>query len=277
MEQPNASRRLRPRGGGLPGLFIGFSYPLRALRLFQKHKALRPYVIAPLGINILLGMALYSLGTWQGLKLVNRLTTRLIEWIEPTWLDTAVQLLSPLIQGTLIVLLFIVLGFVLLQFGGILGSPFYGQLSEKIEILRTGKLEVPPSLGGAAVLVDIWRAIMFEIKKLILLAIIGIPILLLNFVPGVGTIAATVSSIALASLLICLDMFDASLERRRLKFRQKLKLVLGTLPASGGFALICLGLISIPLMNLLAIPLCVSAGTLFFCDRILESSQAHSP
>jgi CysZ protein len=26
--------------------------------------------------------------------------------------------------------------------------------------------------------------------------------------------------------------------------------------------------VSIPLLNLLAIPLCVTAGTLFFCDRI---------
>jgi len=29
-----------------------------------------------------------------------------------------------------------------------------------------------------------------------------------------------------------------------------------------------LGLVSIPLLNLLAIPLCMTAGTLFFCDRI---------
>jgi CysZ protein len=28
-------------------------------------------------------------------------------------------------------------------------------------------------------------------------------------------------------------------------------------------------LVSIPLLNLLAVPLCVAAGTLFCCDRVL--------
>lgn len=123
---------------------------------------------------------------------------------------------------------------------------------------------------------DIWRAILFELKKLLLLVVFGFLVLLCNFIPGVGPVIAPIAGISLASLLICLDMFDGSLERRRLKFRQKVGMALRTLPASGGFALVCLGLISIPFMNLLAIPLCISAGTLFFCDRILEPSQERS-
>lgn len=270
MEKLDASQRLRPRGGGIPGILMGFTYPLRALRLFQKHKSLRPYVLIPLAINILLGLGLYSFGIWWGLQLVDNWTLRLTDWLEPGWLDTAVQVLSPVIQGGLILLLFVVLGFVLLQFGGILGSPFYGQLSEKIEILRAGKLDAPESIGWGAIFIDIWRALMFEVKKLLLLACIGLPLLLANFIPGVGTLTATIGGIALASLLVCLDMFDAPLERRRLKFRQKLGIVFRALPASGSFALVCFFLVSIPLMNLLAIPLCVSAGTLFFCDRVLH-------
>jgi len=272
MEKLDPQKRLRPRGGGIPGVLIGFTYPLRALRLFQKHKSLRPYVLIPLVINILLGIVLYSSGVWWGLQLVDRGTLRLIDWLEPAWLDTAVQVLEPVIQGVLILLLFVILGFVLLQFGGILGAPFYGQLSEKIEILRAGKVDTPESMGWGTIFIDIWRALMFEVKKLLLLAFIGLPLLLANFIPGFGTLAATIGGITLASLLVSLDMFDAPLERRRLKFRQKLGIVFRALPASGSFALTCFFLVSIPLMNLLAIPLCVSAGTLFFCDRILQSS-----
>jgi len=271
MEKIDVTQRLRPRGGGIPGIVIGFTYPLRALRLFQQHKSLRPYVIVPLVINILLGVVLYSLGIWWGRRVISDLTLRLTTWLEPAWLDTTVELLAPVIQFVLILGLFVILGFVLLQFGGILGSPFYGQLSEKIEILRAGKLELPESLGLATILIDIWRAILFELKKLLLLVVIGLPLLLLNFLPGLGTLFATGSGIALASLLICLDMFDAPLERRRLKFRQKLGIVFRSLPASGSFALTSFFLISIPFMNLLAIPVCVSAGTLFFCDRILPT------
>lgn len=272
MDKLDVSKRLQPRGGGIPGIAIGFSYPLQALRLFQTNKALRPYVIIPLAINILLGIGLYSFGIWWGRRVVQTWTLRLMEWLEPDWLDTTVQVLSPVVQGILILLLLIVLGFVLLQFGGILGSPFYGQLSEKVEILRSGKPGTPESMGPGAIFIDIWRAIMFELKKLLLLAAIGLPLLFANFIPGIGTLTATIGGISLASLLVCLDMFDAPLERRRLKFRQKLGIVFCSLPASGSFALTCFFLVSIPLMNLLSIPLCVAAGTLFFCDRIQQQS-----
>ena len=40
------------------------------------------------------------------------------------------------------------------------------------------------------------------------------------------------------------------------------------LPATASFGLVSLFLVSIPLLNLLTVPLCVASGTLFFCDRI---------
>ena len=58
------------------------------------------------------------------------------------------------------------------------------------------------------------------------------------------------------------------LERRRLRFRDKLKIALGGLPATATFSLVSLFLVSIPFVNLLAVPICVAAGTLLFCDRI---------
>lgn len=270
MEKLETQNRLRPRGGGIPGLVLGFTYPLRTLRLFLREKSLLPFVLIPLVINTVLGITLYTLGVRWGLRLVDAWVLRLTTWLDPAWLDTTVQILAPVVQGILILLLFIVLGFVLLQFGSILGSPFYGQMSEKIELMRSGQLEKPESLGAGAIFIDIWRAVLFELKKLLLLACIGLPLLLCNFIPGVGTLIATSGGIVLASLLVCLDMFDAPLERRRLKFRQKLSIVWRGLPASGSFALACFFLVSIPLMNLFAIPVCVASGTLFFCDRILQ-------
>ena len=60
------------------------------------------------------------------------------------------------------------------------------------------------------------------------------------------------------------------LERRRLKFRHKIQFVFARFPSSAGFGLICLSLISIPLLNLVVVPLCVSGGTLLFCDYRLR-------
>jgi CysZ protein len=257
----------------------GFTYPLRSLRMLQRYPSLRPYVIAPIAVNVLLGGTLYAASVWWGLRLIDGWMARLMDWVQPAWLDVGLQILAPVIQGLLVIALFLVTGFGLLQFGVLLGSPFYGQLSEKLETLRLGQSPPVEPLSLGSVLRDLWRAVLFEVKKLLLLAVVGLPLLVVNLVPGLGTLLATVGGVALALVLLCLDMFDAPLERRRLRFRQKLAVVFRSLPASASFGLVCLGLVGIPLMNLLAIPLCVTAGTLFCCDRVLVATEgtAESP
>jgi CysZ protein len=263
------TQTLQPRGGGLAGVVVGLTYPFRAMKVLGQYPTLRPYVIAPVVLNVLLGITLYATSVWWGLRLIDHWMAHLVDWVQPTWLDAGLQVLAPIIQALLMLALFVVTGLVLLQFGVILGSPFYGQLSEKLESLRVGQLPPAEPLTLGSVLRDIRRAILFEFKKLLLLVGIGLPLVALNLLPGLGTTIATVGGLSLAVTILCLDMFDAALERRRLKFRQKLGIILGSFPASAGFGLVSLGLVSIPLMNLLAIPLCVTAGTLFFCDRIL--------
>jgi CysZ protein len=167
----------------------------------------------------------------------------------------------------LVLLLLLVTGFIFLQFGVLLGAPWYGKLSEELELLRLGKLPPMEANLGSAVR-DVGRAILYELKKLVLLIGVGLPLLLFNLLPGVGTAIASVGYITLTATIVCLDFFDSAVERRRLRFRQKLGVVWRSLPASAGFGLVCLALVSVPLINLLAIPVCVAAGTLFFCDRI---------
>jgi CysZ protein len=164
--------------------------------------------------------------------------------------------------------LLLIIGFLLVQFGVILGSPWYGQLSEQLELLRNGQLPAEAPMNLRSSFRDIQRAIAFELRKLQILLSIGIPLLLLNFIPGVGSILSSLGGVALGATIVCLDFLDAPLERRRRPFQEKLEIIWASLPASGSFGVVCLGLVSIPLLNLLAIPLCVTAGTLFFCDRI---------
>lgn len=170
-----------------------------------------------------------------------------------------------LLRLVLVITLFLVTGFIFLQFGVLLGSPWYGKLSEEIEKLRTGKVRVV-EVGLAQ---DVSRAVFYEVKKLILTMGLGLPLLLLHLFPGVGTVFSATGGLTLAATVVCMDFFDAAIERRRPSFRQKLGIVWRSFPASGSFALVCLGLVSIPFINLLGIPLCVAAGTLFVCDRVL--------
>lgn len=185
----------------------------------------------------------------------------------PNWLfalpEFGLALFVWLLRILLILILFLFTGFILLQFGVLLGAPWYGQLSEELERIQTGQLQIV-RINPAQ---EIWRAVMYELKKLTITIGIGVPLLFCNFLPG-GTLIATTGGIALAATIVCLDFLDAALERRRFQFRQKLGIIRQSLPASAGFALICLALVSVPFLNLLAIPVCVAAGTLFFCDQV---------
>lgn len=253
-------KALSPTGGGIVGFGSGATYPLRALRLLQRYPQLRGYVLWPIVLNILLGGTVYAGAVWWGSRRIALGMAALPDWLQ--WIGW-------LIQPVLWLLLLIATGLILLQFGGLLGSPLYGMLSEKLETIQTGKPPADQPFSLTLLLWDLWRAIAFELKKL-LLFFCGVALLFaLGFVPGIGVAIAPFGGVAIATVIICLDFFDAPLERRRLRFRQKLGIVFRTLPASASFGLVCLGLVSIPLLNLLAIPLCVTAGTMFFCDRIV--------
>lgn len=263
---------LRVLGGF--GLVAGATYPFRVLRVFHRNPHLWNYLIVPIAINIFVGIFLYAGLLFFGWQTLQNLMQSLSDWLDsllanlPTWLGFLEYLivgLDFLLELLLIVVLFVITGFLLVQFGVLLASPWYGQLSEKLEELRTGKLEIVE----VSIFRDIWRAILFELKKLVLIALVGIPLLLFNLIPAMGTIVAGLGGMTLTATIVCLDFLDAPLERRRLAFREKLGIVFKSLPASASFSLVCLGLISVPLLNLLTVPFCVASGTLFFCDRIL--------
>lgn len=248
------------RGPG--GLFAGITYPLQALLLLYKTPRLRRFILFPIALNLLVGVTLYGGLLVVGFQAIEGVIAAL-----PAWAN----LLEWLLRLLLVIALLLSTGFVLLQFGVLLGSPWYGKLSEELEHLRTGQHAVVPPSGLGSVAQDVWRAILFELKKLLLVMSCGLPLLLFNLLPGIGTAIASVGSIALAVTIICLDFLDPALERRRYSFRQKLGVVSRSLPASASFGLTCLGLVGIPGINLLAIPLCITAGTLFFCDRVLPT------
>ena len=259
------------------GLIAGFTYPLRALTLLWQTPTLWGYVLVPVAINLVIGIGLYLSLLFPSLSgidiLVADLSLRFNNLIAnlPAWLSFLAVLtvgVGWLLRILLVAGLLLIIGFLLVQFGVILGSPWYGQLSQQLELLRNGQLPAEEQMNLSSIFQDIKRAIGFELRKIQILVSVGIPLLLLNFLPGAGSILGSLGGVALGATLVCLDFLDAPLERRRLRFQEKLEILRGSLPASGSFGLVCFGLVSIPLLNLLAIPLCVTAGTLFFCDRI---------
>ncbi len=256
------------------GTVAGATYPCRALFLFIRYPKLLGYIVLPIIINLIIAILIYGSLLFFGLEFIEELevdiSTRLGLLIAdlPAWLSIlnyGVSGLIFLLQFLLTIILFVATGFILTQFGVLLGAPWYGKLSEKLEEIRTGNI----AIVEVSFVRDIGRAILYEIKKIVFMIVFGIPLLIINFFPGIGTLIVTGGWFILTTIIVGLDFMDSALERRRLQFRKKLNLVIKSFPASASFALVCFFLISIPLVNLLTIPLCVASGTLFVCDRIL--------
>lgn len=239
--------------------FSGALYPLYAAAVLARAPRLWRYVLIPMLVNLLVGVTLYAGLLFAGLRAIDGLVAGLPAWA---------VVLGALLRVLLILGLLIATGFVLVRFGVVLGSPWYTKLSAELELLRGGQPLPEQSAGLSTALRDLSRALAFELRKLLLVVAIGALLLLLNLIPVAGQVLATVGWIALGATITCLDFFDYPLERRLISFRAKLRVVRHSLPASAGFGLVCLALVSVPFVNLVSIPLCVAAGTLFYCDRI---------
>ena len=151
--------------------FAGASYPLRALGVLSRHPALWKYIIVPVLLNVLIGATLYAGLLFAGFRSIDALIAGLPEWA---------TVIAWLLRGLLVVALLIATGYLLVRFGVVIGSPFYSRLSERLEEYRSGvAFDAPPPTVGN-VTRDIARAILFEIKKLMLALLIGAPTLLLN-------------------------------------------------------------------------------------------------
>lgn len=231
---------------------------MRAVGLLRTHRSLRRYVWWPILVNLVVGALLYALLLTAGLRAIDGVVAEL---------DGLLAVLGILLQVLLVVVLLVAVGFVMVRFGVVLGSPWYGRLSEEIERLVTGTAPPAEPFTPRGIARDLRRALAFEARKLLLVVAIGLPLLLANLLPVVGQAIATVGGLALGATIACLDFYDGPLERRRWRFGDKLRFV-RTTPGSTGFGLVCVALLSVPLLNLLCIPVCMAAGTLVAADRL---------
>lgn len=251
------------------GFFAGPTYLLRSLAVLQQTPQLLGCVLIPILVNLVVGVTLYVALLLTGVHIVDTLIAKVPL---PNWATAggySLPVLDWLLRIVLGMVLLLITTFLQVQFGVVLGSPWYGMLSEQMEKIRMGKLPPTEPLSPRTIFRDIGRSLLYELKKLLLGLGVGLLLLVVGFLPPAGSLIAGAGGIALSATLICLDFFDAPLERRRLPFRTKLAIVRRHLPASGTFGLVCFVLVTIPLINFLTIPLCVIAGTLFVCERVL--------
>lgn len=255
---------IRPsEGPPLTQFLRGLSYPFRGAAFLWRHKDLWDVAIGPLLITI--GMILGAL--WVALTLGDNLVG--LVWPQP---DPAVELGAAVAWEVTANLtrfaLFLVLAVLFWVIGNMLGAPFWDALAERTERHLLDRPErrfdVSIALG------DAWLSIKHSVAYLLLWIAVMIPLVLLNFVPVVGSVAYAILSWMATLFFVVREIMDVPLSRRRTPFREKLKWIRENGPVLTGLGATSMVLFLVPLMNVVVMPIAVMGGTLLYCHLHLE-------
>jgi CysZ protein len=240
----------------------GASYLTRGARMLT-HPALRLFVIIPLLINIVIFGSLISIGFSYLTELMDSMLSKL-----PEWLDFIEWILWPLIFITVS----LITGYLFTAVALIIASPFNSLLAEKAEELITGR-EVASLEGIRAALMEIPRAIVREIVKLLYYVPMAVFVLLLsiavNFLlPGIGTLVTPVLWFLLGAWMMSIQFVDYPMDNHQLSFADVKEAVRTRRLSSMGFGGLVAVCTSIPIVNFFVVPAAVVGATLLWCEEL---------
>nr|CRH04497.1 conserved membrane protein of unknown function[similar to CysZ Protein] [Candidatus Magnetococcus massalia] len=237
---------------------LGVSYLFKGLPLLT-HKRVRPFVLIPLLINIVL----FSFGIYYLMGLSEELKVMAADYL-PSWLDFLAFIVYPLVLLLALVVLFY--GFTIIA--NILASPFNGMLSERVEEVITGQ---EPTESDAQswkrVIAGAPKAIANELGKLLYMVkwlIIGLILLL---IPGLNLIAPVLIWLIAAWLLV-VEYGDYPTDNNGLTGKQSRKLLGSKRLTSLGFGAAASLMSMIPLINLIAMPTSVAGATILWVEQL---------
>jgi len=234
----------------------GAGYLIRGLRLIVK-PGIRPFVLIPLGINILI----FSLLIWLGIDQFEHLMDRFLP-AEDSWLSWLRWLLWPLFAIAIVLIVF----YTFTVIANLIAAPFNGLLAEKVERYLGG--EMPQQPGGIRQLMkDLVPALLSELRKLGYFLLRAIPLLLLFVIPVVN-LAAPFLWIAFSAWFLALEYGDYPMANHGISFKEQHRRLkqtrLTALAFGGGLTLMMM----VPLLNFVAMPAAVAGATVFWHERL---------
>ncbi len=238
-----------------PGPLGGLWAPMRALCFLIRRPRLWWLAAAPFAINL----GLFVLFFWFSYTRFDSWVRSLLPLGGGWWWEALFYLLLVLV----VLLMLAVEVYLFAVVGRIIAAPFLEVLTLRVERERLGT-EAPPGPG-------LWegtlRAVVQELKKLVLLLGLMAVLFTLNLIPGLGSLLFSLLAWLLTCLFLAAEFLDWPLERRRLTLGEKLAFVL-RLRLTGlafGAAVLVLGVV--PVLNLALLPLAAVGGTLLFLER----------
>lgn len=244
-------------------LAAGIFYFREGLRLIWRPE-LRLYIVVPLLVNCVLFVALTSVLVHFYGGLLDSLLHTLPSWLAPlAWI-------AWIVFG---ILMLIVYGYSFNMITNIIAAPFYGLLAAKAEFLLTGVEPPEESLGKL-----IPRVFVREIAKLLYFLSRGIIVVLLVLflatIPGLNLLSPVVG-VAWGAWSMSVQYADYAGDNNQLGFKPLRNCLWNKKYSSMGFGGIIMLVSIIPVLNIVAMPVAVVGGTLFWLRELKSCHQGN--
>jgi CysZ protein len=240
--------------GAHAGAFVrGVRAPGRALRLLMRERRLRRLALLPFLINIVLVAV--------GVPLAMYIVVRSIDGIDlgAGAISESLRLLLEIIAaaGVIVAAFF---GFVIV--GNIIAAPFNAKLSEAIEELHTGA-----PVRGSGIVASAGTSIAVATGRLFIFIILYPPILATALIPVVGFIINPLLTALYGAFVLSLDFSDPTFERHLKRFRSRVAFIRSHAALYLGFGLVAVAMMLVPFLNLLMIPIGVTAAAMLYLEE----------
>lgn len=233
----------------------GFGYALLGWRFVGQHPELLKYCILPLVLTLLGFLGISTLFYFYFDEIIGLIWQKPEGWLLVLWWVFKILMVPAMILIGYMVFFVVV---------GIVAAPFNDLLSEKAEEIAYGTEPKPFSIGY--MMRGLGRTLLHELAKLGIYLAWMVPLLLVNFIPAIGSIIFTGVGFWLTARFCAYDNLDFSMARREWSFAKKQKMLKTnrsvTMSFGTGVALFLL----IPIVGVLTLPFSAIGGTLLFCD-----------
>lgn len=241
-----------------PGLVGGALQVTRAFGLLRRERSLWAWCALPFALNVVLfGGAVWAFLSFGYAPLVAELEGLLASadpdaWYQWLWVGP-LRALAWVVSWLVIALAALLVYFLFTAVGTLIASPFLDVLSEKVERLRTGGLQGSSTSTLRVMLEDGKRTVFLLAGWLVLLGV--------GLVPGLQPVSA-VGLFLFSALFLSLDYTAYTLDRRGTTFRERRAWLWRHRWPLLGFGSAAFATLLVPLVNFLALPVLVTAGTL---------------
>lgn len=246
----------------------GASYFIKGLRMLWRPE-LRKYILIPFIVNCILFIALTALFIQYYDTLTHWDSSLLPPWL--AWLGFLEKILKWIFWVLITALLLIGYGYGFNMITNIFAAPFYGLLAQRTEEIITGNKGLEEPLYKM-----VPRTVTREAQKLLYFIIRGIFVLLLVFLLGTIPLLnflAPIVALLWGAWSMALQYVDYSADNHQTPFRRLRKKLRKRIYSSVGFGGMVMGCSMIPFVNIIAMPVAVIGGTMFWVNELKGLSK----